>query len=80
MDANFSPGRSSLIAAIITNTAINNDIMSPYEIAHAASCSSDFIRWICGGTFLPLENRNSANDREAFHRQRVVNIGASSTA
>src|SRR3984893_11260238 len=38
------------------------------------------MRWMGGGTFFPPRKRRIANAREAFQRQRAVNIGASSKA
>ena len=42
------------------------------------SCASE--RWNCGGTLRPPFMRRTASDAVAFQRQRVPNIGASSSA
>ena len=41
----------------------------------AASKSSDRMRWIATGTFLPPLRLGSAKERVAFQRQRLVNMG-----
>ena len=38
------------------------------------------MRWIGGGTLRPPAKRRTASAREAFQRQRAVNIGAGSMA
>ena len=45
-----------------------------------ASKSSAAIRCSCGATLLPLRQRGIASARVAFQRQRIANIGASSSA
>jgi hypothetical protein len=44
------------------------------------SRSSASERWNCGGTLRPPFMRRTASDAVAFQRQRVPNIGASSSA
>ena len=61
-----SPARFSAQAAWSGNTA--------------ASRSSARMRWIGGGTSVPPRKRGMASAREAFQRQRAVNMGASSSA
>ncbi len=46
----------------------------------AVTRSSAPMRASCGGTFLPPRKRGSASDTPATQRQRVVNMGASSSA
>ena len=40
-----------------------------------ASRSSERMRWICGGTFLPFWKRSRASERLASQRKRVAKIG-----
>src|ERR1700758_440346 len=59
----------------LTYQGMIRDLTRPDQIRSSAA-----IRASCGGTFLPPRNRGSASDTPATQRQRVMNIGASSSA